>query len=73
MKIIINGKEQIVDGPTLSYEEVVWISGLPKAHLYTVTYVKADQPDKMSGFLAPSESVKIQEGTIINVSDTSNA
>ncbi len=75
MKINVNGLDKTTPLTELSYEELVFLAKGPGAHkpLYTVTYSKADQPFKPGGIVAPGESVKIKDGTIINVHDTSNA
>ncbi len=71
--IFLNGVKKGVARRTLSYAEIVDISGIYGADLYTVAYTHADQLSKTSGTLTPGESVRIQEGTRIDVADTSNA
>ncbi len=73
VKILLNGIEKVVERRTLSYADVVDISGISGADLYTVAYTHADQPYKTSGTLTPGESVRVQEGTRIDIADTSNA
>ncbi len=73
IKIFLNGVEKVVERRALSYADVVDISGISGADIYTVAYTHADQLSKTSGTLTPGESVRIKEGTRIDVADTSNA
>ena len=82
MKINVNGvdRDVVFAGPEslASYEDILRLVGpgtvdLSTVPLLTMTYAKADQPYKPDGMLAPGESVKVKEGTVFNVADTSRA
>jgi hypothetical protein len=71
-KIIVNGREKQVDENSLTYEQVLILDLNKPDRILTVVYRHADQTPS-EGSLTPGQSVKIKEGTIFNVADTSNA
>ncbi len=68
--IHLNGTENSV-GLRLSYEDAVEMSGLRGVSLYTVAYAIIGQ--NRGGSLTPGQSVKVEAGMSVDVSDTSNA
>jgi hypothetical protein len=69
--IVVNGVEKRTLLKVLSYEDVVWLAGLPSGYNYSMTYkVPRTGP---GGILSPGKSVAIQEGMVFNIADTGNA
>jgi hypothetical protein len=70
MQIIVNGKTIVVSVDDLTFEDVV---GLANTSQYaSVTYRRASGP-KTEGILMAGQSIKIQEGTVINAFVTGDA
>jgi hypothetical protein len=71
-KIIVNGRPDVCIVDHISYEEIILAAEYKAGRILTVVYRHADQtpPD---GSLTPGQSVKIKDGTIFSVADTSNA
>ncbi len=73
IKIIVNGREKVVTSEELSYDEVVRLAFDPPPFgpdiMITVTYRNgAGRPPE--GTLIAGQSVKIQDGTVFNVTAT---
>jgi len=70
--IIVNGRERTVEEKDVSFEEVVELAfpGSPTGPniVYTVAYRKA--AGNKSGDLLPGQSVKVKQGTILDVTQT---
>ncbi len=72
-KIVVNGRERTVETDRLSFEEVLQFAFDPVPSgpntVFTMTYRHAAQrPDE--GTLIAGQSVKIQNGTVFNVTAT---
>ncbi len=72
-KLVINGQQKVVAGPTVTYEEIVRIAfPVPTTGpnvLYTVTF--ADGPRKNpEGELLPHKTVQIKNGMTFHVTPT---
>lgn len=73
MKIIINGRDVRCSKKTLSYEDVVRISG-QRYHenlIYSISYHHRGK--NLDGTLIPNKSINIEEGMIFNAHVTDNA
>jgi len=72
--IVVNGREKIVVTKDVSFAEVVHLSGLPSGPntVFTVTYRHA-AGHKHNGTLTEGETVKVQDGTIFNVTATNKS
>lgn len=71
-KIVINRQEQEVYSERVSYSKILRLAGFDPARVMSVTFSKANAI-KPYGILGVGESVRIQNGTIFNVVDTSLA
>lgn len=70
MQIIVNGKTIGVSVEDLTFEEVVALANTSR--YASVTYRRAAGP-KADGNLMAGQSIKVQEGTVINAVVTGNA
>lgn len=74
ISIIVNGSQHEWAKEDITYGDVVMLAkptdSLPFA--YSMTYRKG-RADKPEGILHPNESVKVNDGMLFNVYDTSNA
>jgi hypothetical protein len=72
-KIVVNGREKIVDGNEISYENVVELGLDPVPTgpnvVITVTYSDARGPQQ-SGTLTAEHSIDVRNGTRFNVKAT---
>lgn len=71
MKYTLNGDE--VEANRVTYEEISELAGYPSEMSPSVTYRNAGNDGYKEGILCPGESVIVNEKTIINCHDTSNA
>ena len=73
-KIIVNGRENVVEKEVLTFDEVVKLADVKGGSdvLYTVTYRKA-AGKKEDGILVEGETVEVKDGTIFNVTATSKS
>ena len=74
-KIIVNGRDKIVDHKKVSFEEVVRLAFDNPSHdttMYTVSYRNADQRPP-NGTLVAGQTVKVQNGTVFNVTATNKS
>ncbi len=76
VEIIVNGRKKVVTSSELSFNEVVWLAFDPPPSgpniMITVTYRNgAGRPPE--GTLVEGQNVKIQDGTIFNVTATDNS
>ena len=75
IKIIVNGREKVVQKVELSYKEIVELafgSTGNNAIVYTVTYSKGPEENKY-GDMVSGDVVKIKEGMVFNVTATSRS
>lgn len=70
--IVVNGTQELVEGPRISYEQVVLLAfpNQPVDGLYTVAYAN---PRGHDGTLAPGQSTHVQEGMSFNVVKTNRS
>ena len=70
-KIIVNGREKVVAGKTISYADLVVLAfgSIDPETIYTVTF-KHGPPSKPEGSMAEGDVVKLQCGMIFNVTPT---
>lgn len=71
IKIIVNGREKIVTGKTISYDQVVRLAfdSVDPDTIYTVTFKKG-HPSKPEGSMVDGDAVKLECGMIFNVTPT---
>lgn len=69
--LIVNEQARLTHFKLLKYENVLELAGMQGQSL-TVTYRKANE-EEPDGTLSYGQSVLVQDGTIINVADTSRA
>ena len=77
--IIVNGRRHVIYTPekdqTIGWEKVVLLSGLAKTgkEILTITYTKGDtnNDEYSNGMLEVNKLIKIKEGMIFNVCNTS--
>jgi len=71
--IIVNGREKKVPKEEISFAEVVELANLPSDPntIFTVTYRRAE--GNKEGTLVEGETVKVKEGTILNVTPTNKS
>ncbi len=72
IKILVNGKEHLIQGKTIQYHQVVELAlGLVKeSTLVTVTYRGRSEFDRSGSLSAGQEPIKIEEGMIFNAAIT---
>jgi hypothetical protein len=71
--ISVNGEKKVTTAKELSYGDVVELAFPDSPNFaYSVTHSRA-RGDKPDGILLPGGTVKIKDGTIFNVADTSSA
>lgn len=71
--IVLNGNLILVSPLLMHYDDIIDLSGIQVRRVSpTVTYRNAAQRQS-EGTLSMGESVRVQNGTVFNVSDTSNA
>jgi hypothetical protein len=70
-EIIINGEKHRVAGNLLNYEEIVETAFENERTDYTVTY--SYKGENIGGILRTGDEVKVKNGMIINVTDTSKS
>ena len=70
-KIIVNGREKVVAGKTISYAELVILAfgSIDPDSIYTATF-KHGPPSKPEGSMVDGDVVKLQCGMIFNVTPT---
>ena len=70
-KIIVNGREKVVAGKTISYAELVVLAfgSIDPDSIYTATF-KHGPPSKPEGSMVEGDVVKLQCGMIFNVTQT---
>ena len=71
--IIVNGRERTVPSDELTFDEIVKLASTPRPTgpniMFSVTYRNGGgRPPE--GSLAPGGTVKVQEGTVFNVTAT---
>lgn len=73
-KIIVNGREKVVTGKTISYANLVALAfgAIEPMTIYTVTF-KNGPPSKPEGRMVEGDVVKLQCGMIFNVTATSKS
>jgi hypothetical protein len=74
-EIIVNGRKGFTEKHELSYIDIVSLEfggELPAGVVWSITYHGADG-ERHDGILSPGGKVKIKDGTIFNVANTSNA
>ena len=71
IKIIVNGREKLVTGKTISYDQVVRLAfnAIEPDTIYTVTFKKGP-PSKPQGSMVAGDVVKLECGMIFNVTPT---
>jgi hypothetical protein len=73
--IVVNGRSKKWDKETISYQELVTLSGLPLPSGpnpgFTITYHNG--PDHQDGSVVPGQSVKVRNGMIFNVTPTNQS
>jgi hypothetical protein len=73
--IIVNGRAKKWDKETISYQELVTLSGLPLPGGpnpgFTITYHNG--PDHTDGSVVPGHSVRVRDGMIFNVTPTNQS
>lgn len=74
--IVVNTREKTWDKKEISYEEVIVLAFGSYSNdeniVYTVTYAKGEKP-KHEGSLVKSQSVKVKEGMVFNVTQTNKS
>lgn len=73
--IIVNARPKTVDHNELTFDEVVQLSGVPTGPdvTNTVVYRGAADQHHPDGTLVQGQKVKVKEGTIFDVSDTTRS
>lgn len=71
INIIVNGRPKKVQGPSISFEQVVALAfnPVPSNAFFTVTWSHGNQ----GGSLTPGKSVPIQNGMKFDVTETSQS
>ena len=71
--IYVNGRPKQVDKTELTFDQIVALafSPVPQGAMFTVTYSKAE--GNKEGSLFPGDSIKVKEGMIFNVTETSQS
>ncbi len=82
MNIILNGRSIVIGEEVLfpekdgliSYEDLLEWSGYSPGRIVSMSYRTARTGDEQrAGILSPGESVKVEDGMIFDVADTSGA
>ena len=75
MNLILNGKRVEISGMDVivTYDQIVHQVGNSPSIYPSVTYRHAGSDGNQEGILVPGESVKVNEKSVINCYDTSNA
>ena len=75
MKVYVNGVPMTVEGPTVTQMQLVAMARGPGKDTTTfdVAYEHTTKRGRVSGSLAPGESVDVAEGMTFNVTNTRNA
>jgi hypothetical protein len=74
-KIIVNGREKVVNSNELSYLDVVIMAtgNTPEENIiFTISFVRGTG-NKPEGILSPGEKVPVKDGMIFNATITNNA
>ncbi len=71
MKFIMNGKE--VEASRVAYEDIIELAGYSSEMTPTVTYRNGGADGLREGILYPGNLLTVNEKTVINCQDTSNA
>jgi hypothetical protein len=73
--IVVNGRSKKWDKETISYQELVTLSGLPlpsgQNPGFTITYHNG--PNHTDGSVVPGQSVEVRNGMIFNVTPTNQS
>lgn len=72
-KIVVNAQTKETDAFAVSYVDVVVLAGYKADRILSVVYRNADQTPPDGSLIPTGRSVKIKDGTIFSVADTSNA
>ena len=69
--LIVNGVSVETKKSEVSYEDLVRLAGLQEGRVYSAVYSRA--ADDRSGSLIPGGFVKVADGTVFTIMDTSSA
>lgn len=74
-KVIVNGREHLVELHALSYSDVVALAGKRPSAAWTVTgrFHRGDAGGGPGFTMLPGETVHVRPDLILNVADTSGA